>query len=305
MTGYDATRLGIGIVGCGKVGAVIGNALRAAGHAIVGVTATSQASLDRAGAMLPEAPILPIPEVVERSELVMFTVSDDALTDLVAGLAATGTFHEGQIVAHWAGRFGTEVLRPAAAAGAIPIAFHPSMAFTGTSVDVSRLRDAVVAITAAKPVLPIGQALALELGAEPVIIAEADRPAYHAAVSHASNHTVTVVAQAMEILAGLGVEDPSAVLGALVRSSVSNVLDRGQQALTGPVSRGDAGTVAAHLAALHEFAEASGSTELRDTYRAVSRATAERALRYDMITPEQGEALIRILARQPGEGNLE
>ena len=136
MNHEDQTRLGIGIVGCGRVGAVMGNALRAAGHAIIGTTASSQASRDRAEAMLPEVPILEVETLVERAELVLLTVPDDELAGLVSGLAALGRFTPGQIVMHCAGRFGTEVLAPAAAAGAIPIALHPSLSFTGTSLDL-------------------------------------------------------------------------------------------------------------------------------------------------------------------------
>lgn len=269
----DQTRLGVGIVGTGRVGAVMGRVLREAGHALVGCTASSEASRDRAQAMLPDVPILDVETVVERSELVLFTVPDDQLADLIAGLATLGRFHAGQIVAHCAGRFGTEVLEPAVAAGAIPLALHPSLSFTGTSIDVPRLRQATVAVTAPKTVLPIGQALVIEMGAEPVNVAPADRPLYHAAISHAANHTVVLLSQALEVLGSIGVEDPARVLHALVDASVNNTLQSGSGALTGPVARGDVGTVRAHVAALRE----SGGVVL-DSYRALARATVAVAL---------------------------
>ena len=102
MNHEDETRLGVGVIGCGKVGAVIGRALRAAGHAIVGVTASSDASRDRAEAMLPGVPVLDIETVVERAEVVLFTVTDDVLGELVSGLARLGRFKPGQIVLHCA-----------------------------------------------------------------------------------------------------------------------------------------------------------------------------------------------------------
>ncbi len=278
MNHEDQTRLGIGIIGCGRVGAVLGSALRGAGHAIVGVTASSEASLDRAEAMLPGVPVLDIETVVERSELVLFAVKDDVLAELVSGLAEIGCFKPGQIVMHCAGRFGTEVLAPGAAAGAIPLALHPSLSFTGTSIDLPRLRQATIAVTGAKAVLPIGQALVVEMGAEPVVVAEADRALYHAAIAHASNHTVAVLSQALEVLGSLGVENPAQVLHALVDASVANTLQSGPSALTGPVSRGDVETVRAHLDALEEYSLSAGSTEVRDAYAAMGRATALRAL---------------------------
>lgn len=288
----DETRLGVGIVGCGKVGAVMGHALRAAGHGLVGVSAHSQASRDRAEAMLPEVPIMEVEEIVRKAELVLFTVPDDDLPGLVEGLAGLGRFTAGQIVMHCAGRFGTEVLRPAAEAGAIPLALHPSLSFTGTSMDVPRLREATIAVTGPKVVLPIGQALVVEIGAEPIVVPEADRALYHAAIAHAANHTVVLVSQALEVLGSLGIDDPSRVLSSLLSASVSNTLQSGPSALTGPVSRGDAATVEAHLEALGEYAVETGSSEVREAYVALGRATVLRAVKNGTL----GEAgALRIL----------
>ena len=217
-------RLGIGIIGAGRVGPILGAALAGAGHAIVGISAVSQASHDRAEAILPNVPILEIPDVIERSELVILAVPESELEQLVAGLAAAGVWQPGQLVLHTAAGFGTAVLAPATAAGAIPLAIHPAMAFTGTSIDLSRLRDSWCAVTAPGPVQPIGQALVVEMGAEPVMIAEADRPAYAEAIATATSFSAAIVSQAVGILAGLGIESPGTVLAPLVRSSVENAL---------------------------------------------------------------------------------
>jgi len=127
-------RLGVGIVGAGRVGAVLGNALRAAGHAVVGASGVSQASRERIDTLLPGVPLLEVPQVVERAELVLLTVPDDVLADLVVGLARLGAWQPGQIVVHTAGAMGTDVLAPARAMGVIPLAIHPAMTFTGTSL---------------------------------------------------------------------------------------------------------------------------------------------------------------------------
>jgi len=217
-------RLGVGIVGAGHVGAVLGAALAGAGHAIVGITAVSQESLDRAEAMLPGVPILTVPEVVERSELVVLAVPEAELAALVDGLAAAGTWQAGQLVLHTVAGLGVSVLAPAMAQGAIPLALHPALAFTGTSLDLARLRESFCAVTAAAPVQPIGQALAVELGTEPVLIAEADRAAYGEAIETATRFSTAIIGQAVALLDGIGVESPGAVLASLVRSTVDNVL---------------------------------------------------------------------------------
>tara|TARA_B100000519_G_scaffold23659_3_gene16765 strand:- start:27388 stop:28095 length:708 start_codon:yes stop_codon:yes gene_type:complete len=217
-------RLGVGIVGAGRVGPVLGVALGGAGHALVGVSAVSEASRDRAEAMLPGVPVLTVPEILERSELVLLAVPEAELADLVAGLAAVGAWQPGQLVVHTAPGLGIGVLAPALQAGAIPLAIHPAMAFTGTSLDLIRLRESWCAVTAPAPVLPIAQALVVEMGAEPVVIAEKDRAAYAEAIATATEFSTAIVGQAVGILREIGIDNPGRVLGSVVRSSVENAL---------------------------------------------------------------------------------
>jgi predicted short-subunit dehydrogenase-like oxidoreductase (DUF2520 family) len=219
-------RLGVGIIGAGRVGPVIGAALAGAGHAIVGIAAISAESRERADAMLPGVPILTIPELVERSELVVLAVPSAELGSLIAGLAETGTWQMGQLVLHTAPEFGAEVFAPARSAGVIPLAVHPAMAFTGTSVDLARLAGTYFAVTAPTPVLPIAQALVVEMGGEPVVVAEGDRAAYAEAIETATTFSTAIVDQAAGLLSGIGIELPGRVLAPLMRSSVENALAR-------------------------------------------------------------------------------
>lgn len=219
-------RLGVGIIGAGRVGPILGAALAGAGHAIVGISAISKESRDRAEAILPLVPILTVPQIVERSELVIIAVPDAQLESLIAGLAATDTWQPGQLVLHTSARFGTAVLAPARAGGAIPLAIHPAMTFTGTSIDIARLADSYFAVTAPTPVLPIAQALVVEMGGEPVVVSEGDRPSYAEAVETATAFSTAIVEQATRILEGIGIERPGAVIAPLVRSAVENALAR-------------------------------------------------------------------------------
>ncbi|ASN50705.1 Rossmann-like and DUF2520 domain-containing protein [Sinomonas sp. R1AF57] len=291
-------RLGIGVIGAGRVGAVLGAALRAAEHAVVGVSAVSEASRERAELLLPGVPVLEIPQILERSELVLLAVPDDALGPLVEGLAKLGAWQPGQLVAHTSGRHGVGILAPVRAAGAIPLAIHPAMTFTGMSLDLGRLADCCFGVTADPAMLPVAQALVVEMGGEPVVVAEGDRVAYHAALAHGSNHLVTIASQAAEILGRIGIENPSAVLGPLLRASLDNALSVGETALTGPVARGDVGTVAAHVEALAELGAdpgGAGSADILDAYRAMARATAVRADRRGMLPAGRRAELERAL----------
>ena len=116
--------LRVGVVGAGRVGAVLGAALAAAGHRVVAVSAVSEASLERAATLLPDVPVHPVEEVVAAADLVLLAVPDDALTDLVAGLATTRVWRSGQIAAHTSGAHGLAPFAPAVDQGVIPLALH-------------------------------------------------------------------------------------------------------------------------------------------------------------------------------------
>lgn len=299
-------RLGLGVVGAGRVGAVLASALRSSGHAVVGVSATSQESRERAEALLPAVPVLEVQQVVERSELVLLTVPDDVLGELVEGLATLGAFQPGQLVVHTAGRFGVNVLAPARAAGAIPLAIHPAMTFTGTSVDLSRLVGAPFAVTADAPVLPIAQALVVEIGGEPIPLAESSRGLYHAALAHGGNHLVTLTTQASRVLAAAGVEDGGTLLRPLLTAALDGALRGGEVGLTGPVVRGDAGTVGEHLEVLSTAAAADpGLSDVVAGYRTMARGTVQRALSNQRIGEAQAAALLDALSngQEPPQGH--
>ncbi|BAU99805.1 Uncharacterized protein AUMI_112630 [Aurantimicrobium minutum] len=217
-------RLGVGIIGAGNVGPILGAALAGAGHALVGISAISEQSKERAAALLPQVPVLDVTQIVERSELVLIAVPDEELPGLITGLATAGAWQPGQIVLHTSAKYGVDVLLPAQQAGVIPLALHPAMAFTGTSMDISRLSESYIAVTAPTPVLPIGQALAVEMGGEPIVIAENQRPAYAEAIATASQFSLAIVEQATGILAEMGIENPGRIVAPLIRSTVDNAL---------------------------------------------------------------------------------
>jgi len=286
--GLRPARLKVGIVSAGRVGTAVGMALERADHVVVACSAISAASLRLAGRRLPDTPVLPVPEVAAHAELLLLTVPDSELPGLVTGLAATGALRRGTIVAHTSGANGVAVLAPLTDQGCVPLAIHPAMTFTGADEDVARLADTCFGITAADEIgYAIAQSLVLEIGGEPFRVSEQARTLYHAALAHGSNHIVTLMADALvalrAALAGealLG-QEPVAdspgglaerIIGPLARAALENTLQRGQSALTGPVARGDAAAVAAHLAALDDV-----DPQLAQAYCADSLRTAQRA----------------------------
>ena len=292
-TSAHPARLAVGVIGAGRAGTALGAALVRAGHDVVAVSAVSQTSVRRAAAHFPSAVLLAPDEVAGRADLVLLTVPDDVLPGLVAGLAATEAPLAGRMLAHASGRYGISVLEPATRRGALPMALHPVMTFTGRDEDVDRLKGLCFGVTAPDVLRPAAEALVIEMGGEPVFIAESERELYHAAIAFASNHLITLVTSAADLLTTAGVADPARLLGPLLGASLDNALRFGDAGLTGPVARGDAGTVAAHVAVL------SGSPTVRSAYIAMARLTADRALAAGVLEPADAERLLDVLGGRP------
>ena len=287
-------RLRVGVIGTGRVGAVLGAALARAGHQVVAVSAVSDASIQRADRLLPGVPHEQPAAVLAAADLVLLTVPDDALPDLVAGLAATDAPLEGRLLAHTSGRYGVRVLDPATRRGALPLALHPVMTFPGRPDDLDRLTGISFGVTAPDQLRTVAEALVIEMGGEPVFIAEENRGLYHAALASGANHLVTLVVESAELLGKAGVPDPSRMLTPLLTAALDNALRLGDAGLTGPVARADADTVASHVAALRKV-----SPEALRAYVALARLTADRALAAGILDAPAAQRLLDVLAGAP------
>jgi predicted short-subunit dehydrogenase-like oxidoreductase (DUF2520 family) len=284
-------RLRVGIIGPGRAGAALGVALTRAGHQVVAVAAVSDTSVQRARDHFPAARVAEPADVIAAADLVLLTVPDDALPGLIAGLAATGAAVAGRLLAHTSGRYGAGVLEPATRLGALPLALHPVMTFTGRSDDIQRMHGICFGITAPDQLRPVAEALVIEMGGEPVFIAEENRGLYHAALASAANHLVTLVTESCDLLQAAGAADPARMLSPLLFAALDNALRLGDAGLTGPVARGDAGTVAGHLETLRDAAP-----EALAVYVALARLTADRALAAGLLTAPDAARLLDVLS---------
>jgi predicted short-subunit dehydrogenase-like oxidoreductase (DUF2520 family) len=280
----------VGVVGAGRVGAVLAAALRDAGHEITAVAGESAASRTRAETLLPGVR-LDKPTAVARScDLLLLTVPDDMLGNVVTMLAAAGAIRPGQQVVHTSGKHGLAVLAPAVRRGAHGLAMHPAMTFTGTDVDLARLPGCVYGVTAAPDTQALAATLVADLGGRMVRVEEDRRTLYHAGLAHGANHLVTLVAQAMDLLRASGSDDPAGTLRPLLTAALDNALSYGDAALTGPIVRGDVETVRAHVA---DIAVASPAT--LESYVAMARATANRAVLDGRLLPIRAAKLVGVL----------
>ncbi|NHC25010.1 DUF2520 domain-containing protein [Nocardioides sp. IC4_145] len=284
--------LGVGVVGAGRVGAVLAAALGAAGHTVVAGAGESDASRARIAALLPGVPNEKPTAVARACDVLLLTVPDDMLGNVVSMLAASGALREGQYVVHTSGRHGLAVLEPAREVGARVVAMHPAMTFTGTEVDLDRLRGCVFGLTAGPEERATAEALVADLGGRPMWVPEEMRTLYHAGLAHGANHLVTLVTEAMEMLAAAGADDPSGTLRPLLTAALDNALAHGDAALTGPIVRGDAGTVEAHLDDL-----LANAPQTLPSYVAMARATLDRAVTDGRLLPIRALKIHDLLAR--------
>lgn len=224
-------RLAVGVIGAGPVGSILGLALASAGHNLVGFATANEQNIERLDALLPEANVLPIPQLIELADLVILAIPADQITPMVEGLAQAGLWRPGQLLAHTAGEFGYNALAAASAVGVIPLAIHPAMTFTGTSIDLVKIRESYFAVAAPNVALPIAQALVIEMGAEPIVVAEQDRANYFEAVTVANSFSKMIVNQAIGLLENVGIENPRGVIGPLIRSAVEQALADGHKPL--------------------------------------------------------------------------
>jgi predicted short-subunit dehydrogenase-like oxidoreductase (DUF2520 family) len=273
-------RLTVGVVGAGRVGAVLGAALRAAGHDVVGAAGESDASQRRMAELLPGVPRRKPTTVARACDLLLLAVPDDMLRNVVTMLADSGALPEGQLVVHTSGRHGLAVLDPARRVGARIAAMHPAMTFTGTTVDLDRLRSTVFGLTADAGERDAVESLVADLGGTPMWVPEEMRTLYHAGLAHGANHLVTLVTEAMEILSAAGAADPAGTLRPLLTAALDNALEQGDAALTGPIVRGDLGTVRAHLEDI-----AANAPQTLGSYVALARATLDRAVTDGRVVP--------------------
>lgn len=280
----------IGVIGAGRVGAVFAAALREQGHEIVAVAAESTLSRERASALLPGVPIHKPTDVARASDLLLLTVPDDMLANVANMLVGAGAIRPGTRVVHTSGRHGLAAIEVVRSVGAHPMAVHPAMTFTGTALDLPRLRGCVFGVTVDDEDRADAAQLVSDLSGTPMWVAEANRTLYHAGMAHGANHLVTLVAQSMDLLARAGAQDPAGTLRPLLTAALDNALNHGDAALTGPIVRGDVNTVRAHVADILRSAP-----DTLPSYVTLARATADRAVMDGRLLPIRARAISGVL----------
>jgi predicted short-subunit dehydrogenase-like oxidoreductase (DUF2520 family) len=277
------------VIGPGRVGTALGMALSAAGYHVEAVAGRGPQAIASFLQRVPGASAMSAVQAARTAELVVVAVPDDVLADVVIAVARDDGVAEGSRWIHVSGGHGTDVLRPAHLAGAAVAACHPAQTFPDPDTGLAALPGCSWAITAEDKDLGWARVLVTDLRGSPVTVPARSRRLYHAGLAVGSNATTTVVTLARDLLLGAGIEDPAAFLGPLVTTSAANAAAAGAAALTGPVQRGDAGTVAAHLEELR-----AALPEAVDAYLAVAKLAVGYARRAG-LDEERAAAVTAVL----------
>jgi predicted short-subunit dehydrogenase-like oxidoreductase (DUF2520 family) len=287
----------VAIIGAGRVGSALGSLLRQVGVTVTAVTTRHEFTARAAALSTGGEPLTDNTAASRTANIVLVAVPDDSVARVVREIAAGGGFSAGQVVAHVSGALGLEVLSPAAEAGAATGCLHPAQSFANVEHAIREIPGSVFGITADEDARVTLEALVALVGGVPVLVSDGERPLYHAASVMASNYLVVLADMAGELFerAGLSPQEARLALGPLVRGTATNIAVAGTRgALTGPVARGDIGTVRAHLAALE-----SVPAEIRQTYRLLGLRAAEMAAETGRVDEEAAGELARLLGGDP------
>lgn len=284
----------IAVVGLGRVGMSLGRALRSAGYPILAVWNRSPTAIPERAALLGAPALASAADAVRAADLTLLTVSDNAIEAVAAAIARDGAW-QGRAVVHTSGALGRDVLAAAAAGGALTGALHPLAAFAHLGTDLPP--GIAFAIEAQEPLRSTLTRLALHLGGRPLVLDAEDKALYHAAAVIASNYSVTLAAVAARLLRRVGAaeHDSLQMLLPLMRSTLDNLERQGlPEALTGPIVRGDTGTVRRHLLELDAADREAGTL-----YRCLALGTLPLATLRGLADAPAGA--LNDLLRLPGE----
>ena len=255
------------LVGPGRAGMSVALRCVASGHRLVGVLARRPDAAEEAAARLGTGP-LEWDADLPPADLALLAVADDAIAGVAGRLAPVAGALEGAV--HLSGLVSVSALAPLERVCPTG-SFHPLQTLPDPDLGASLLEGCWVAITAADPIAGRLESLAVSIGAYPFRLPDAAKPIYHAAASAAANFPVAALALSRRLFQAAGVD--FAVAGPLIRGAICGAMALGPEAaITGPVARGDLGTVAAQLAAVQDAAP----DELED-FRAMARVVARAA----------------------------
>lgn len=283
----------IAIVGAGRVGTALGRLLRERGYEVTGVVCRTPERAEAAVRLIGGGrPSTDPAEGAKGAKVVFVTVPDRALAEVAAQIGARRRLRRGEFLVHTSGAHPAGVLRQAGTERAHLLSLHPLQTIADPS-EAGRLVGAVWGLEGDEEALPLGTELVGALEGTAIPIPPGAKPLYHAAATVASNYAVALAGVALNLFKSAGLPHPEALkaVAALVEGAAGNLRRLGVHwALTGPVERGDVGTVRAHLEAIARGGEGRGPDAGDD----------EARLRIEGIYRVLGLEALRLVAERDG-----
>ncbi len=280
----------LGFVGAGKLATGVARALATAGYHVANVASRSLPSAQALAAHLPGCTAQEHAQrVVDQSDLVFLSVPDDS----IASTAQSLTWRRGVAVVHCSGAAELTVLDAAAAQGAAVGGFHNLQMFTDTESAIRGLPGSAIALEAQAPLLDTLREMTAALGCVPLTIPAGSRALYHAGANYVGAFAITLLREATTIWKSFGISEAEAVraLIPLLHGTANSAAAKGAAGgMAGPISRGDTGTVARHLAALDAL-----DPKIGDFYRELARRAVPLGVERGSLKPAQAGAIIEIV----------
>ncbi len=283
----------IAIIGLGKVGTAVGHLLRNAGHEIAAVADRSPDALKRGithtGGAASKDPL----HAAQSADAIFITTPDDLIRSACDEIAEGGGFGPGKKVVHMSGAGGLDLLESARASGAQIATIHPLQSFVDMEGVISSIPGSAFSITAEGEMRDWAVRIVEDLGGIPFFVSDEDKPFYHAAACMASNYLVTLMNMVEGIYRQIGMQENEALRSfwPLVRGTIRNIEGKGtEKSLTGPIARGDIGTIRKHLTVLGEKAP-----RLLVLYREMGLFTVDIALRNNTLSEESAKEIESLL----------
>lgn len=287
-----------GFIGAGTVGSALALRLTERGYPVTAVSSRSHTRAEKLARDIPGCRAVSNQDIADMADLVFITTPDD----IIGHIAAEVKWHPGQSVVHCSGADSTDILEPAQKSGARVGAFHPLQTFASTKRTIENIPGSTFAIEAEEPLLTVLKDMATALGGRWIVLKAGDKVIYHTAAVFACNYMVTLVKLATDLWQTFGVppEEATRALLPLLRGTIHNIETLGiPQCLTGPIARGDTGTIKKHLDALEKVAP-----KLLSTYRELGRQTVPVATNKGRISQRQAEEIKNILEEPQGAGKF-
>ncbi|MDQ5985729.1 MAG: hypothetical protein CSYNP_01445 [Syntrophus sp. SKADARSKE-3] len=283
----------IAIIGLGKVGSAIGFLLRKAGYPIAAVADRSPEAI-RHGHPFTGGHIHDrISDVVPEADAIFIATTDDAILEACREVSASGFIRPGQKFVHLSGAGSLDLLAPAKNAGASIASIHPIQSFADVQGAIEHIPGSTFGLTSDESIKNWAVDVILDLKGIPFLIPDKDKALYHAAACIASNYLTALMYMVEEIYQTLGLTREEAIRAfwPLVRGTLQNIESRGTiEALTGPIARGDLGTIEKHVLAFHEK-----MPFFLDAYRIMGIIATELGLKKQSLSADRAEAITELL----------